>query len=65
MNIGFDNSQSFDQKYMSFMADAIIKAYKFDFSSIVGNDNEKRHEHAYVDVKGIRLFLNWKKEDYD
>jgi hypothetical protein len=32
------------------MADTIIKAYGFDFSSIVGNDNEKRHERKYVDV---------------
>lgn len=65
-NIGFDNSLSFDSKYMSRMANRIIRSYRWDFSEMVGpnTDVQKIKESDYVRLNGLKLQLDWNEKDY-
>ena len=65
-NIGFDNSLSFDSKYMARMANRIIHAFKWDYSEYVGKDIEvvKRKEHSHLKINSLKLMLKWNPEDY-
>lgn len=66
-NVGFDNSLSFDAKYMSRMANYICYYFDWDFSDFVGQETEvaKHREHSYVYINGLKLMLKWRKKDYD
>ena len=66
-NIGFDNSLSFDPKYMSRMANFICQNFEWDFSNLVGPETkiEKHKEQDHVSVNGLKLLVNWEKKDYD
>ena len=56
-NIGFDNSLSFDPKYMSRMANFICQNFEWDFSNLVGPETkiEEHEEQDHVLINGLKL----------